>query len=234
MSARTRLFSAFFTVGGWTLISRVTGFVRDIMIAAFLGAGPVAEAFLIAFALPNMFRRFFAEGAFNMAFVPMFSKRLEAGEGASEFARDALSGLMSVLIVLTLLAQVFMPWLVLAMASGFHDDTRFVLAVGFGRIAFPYILFISMAALLSGALNAMGRFWVAAAAPVSLNLLFIASLATASVLGWDVGTALVWSVPIAGMLQLVLVWLAADRAGLRLWPRRPVLTPELKRLAVIA
>ncbi len=234
MSRPIRLISGFFTVGGWTLLSRVMGFARDIMIAAFLGAGPVAEAFLIAFSLPNMFRRFFAEGAFNMAFVPMFSKKLEAGEDAGEFARDALSGLMTILLVLTLLAQLFMPWLVLAMASGFTQDNRFDLAVHFGRIAFPYILFISLAALISGALNAMGRFWVAAAAPVLLNVLFIAGMGLAALLGWDIGTTLVWTVPLAGIAQLALVWWAAAREGLVLRPRRPRLTPELKRLATIA
>ncbi|NOX74145.1 MAG: murein biosynthesis integral membrane protein MurJ, partial [Alphaproteobacteria bacterium] len=229
-----RLIAGFFTVGGWTLISRVAGFVRDIMIAAFLGAGPVAEAFLIAFSLPNMFRRFFAEGAFNMAFVPMFAKKLEGGEEAQDFARDALSGLMVLLIVLTLLAQVFMPWLVLAMASGFAGDTRFDLAVDFGRIAFPYILFISLAALISGALNAMGRFWVAAAVPVALNVLFIAAMILAARFGWNMGRTLAWTVPVAGVAQLALVWIAASREGLRLWPRWPRMTPELKRLAVIA
>jgi len=234
MSRPIRLLSGFFTVGGWTLISRIMGFARDIMIAAFLGAGPVAEAFLIAFSLPNMFRRFFAEGAFNMAFVPMFSKKLEAGEKADEFARDALSGLLAVLIVLTLLAQIFMPWLVLAMASGFAGDSRFDLAVAFGRITFPYILFISMAALISGALNALGRFWVAAAAPVALNVLFVAAMLAGDFMGWNVGKTLVWTVPVAGIAQLALVWRAAAREGLRLWPRRPRLTPELRRLAVIA
>lgn len=234
MTRPIRLIAGFFTVGGWTLLSRIAGFVRDIMIAAFLGAGPVAEAFLIAFSLPNMFRRFFAEGAFNTAFVPMFSKKLEAGEDANDFARDALSGLLTILIVLTLLAQVFMPWLVLAMASGFASDARFDLAVDFGRIAFPYILFISLAALISGALNAMGRFWVAAAVPVALNVLFISGMVLAAQFDWDMGRTLIWTVPIAGVAQLVLVWIAAAREGLRLWPRWPRLTPELKRLAVIA
>lgn len=234
MTRPIRLIAGFFTVGGWTLISRVAGFVRDIMIAGFLGAGPVAEAFLIAFSLPNMFRRFFAEGAFNTAFVPMFSKKLEAGEDANDFARDALSGLLTLLIVLTLLAQVFMPWLVLAMASGFASDARFDLAVDFGRIAFPYILFISMAALISGALNAMGRFWVAAAVPVALNVLFISGMVLAAQFGWDMGRTLIWTVPIAGIAQLALVWFAAAREGLRLWPRWPRMTPELKRLAIIA
>lgn len=234
MSKPIRLVAGFFTVGGWTLISRVMGFARDILIAAFLGAGPVAEAFLIAFSLPNMFRRFFAEGAFNMAFVPMFSKKLEGGDDAQDFAQDALSGLAAILIVFTLIAQLFMPWLVLAMAGGFASDDRFLLAVDFGRVAFPYILFISLAALLSGALNAMGRFVAAAAAPVLLNVLFIASMMAAYYLGYDIGTALIWAVPFAGIAQLALVWIAADRAGLRLIPRLPRLTPDLKRLAVIA
>ncbi len=229
-----RLMAGFFTVGVWTLASRLLGFVRDIAIAAFLGAGPVAEAFLVAFSLPNMFRRFFAEGAFNMAFVPMFSKKVEAGEDALTFARDAFTGLATVLIAFTLMAMVAMPWLVLAMASGFLADERFDMAVTFGRIAFPYILFISLAALLSGVLNATGRFVAAAAAPVLLNVLFIAALLLGHALGWSVGLTLAWTVPVAGIAQLALVWVAASRAGFRLVPRRPRLTPELKRLAVIA
>lgn len=231
---RIRLIAGFFTVGGWTMLSRIAGFARDIMIAAMLGAGPVAEAFLIAFSLPNMFRRFFAEGAFNMAFVPMFSKKVEAGEDAESFARDAFAGLMTILVALTLLAQLFMPWLVLAMASGFLADDRYELAVSFGRIAFPYILFISLAALISGALNALGRFWVAAAVPVMLNVLFISGMAAAMLLEWDIGLTLAWTVPVAGIAQLALVWWAASRAGLNLRPRLPRMTPELKRLAIIA
>ena len=229
-----RLVSGFLTVGVWTLVSRLLGFARDMMIAAFLGTGPVAEAFLIAFSLPNMFRRFFAEGAFNMAFVPMFSKKLEAGEDAEGFARDAFAGLAAVLIVFSVIALFAMPWLVLAMASGFAGDERFDLAVGFGRIAFPYILFISLAALLSGVLNAAGRFMAAAAAPVLLNVLFISAMILATKAGWPVGDALAWTVPVAGLAQLTLVWLAAKRAGFNLKPRRPRMTPELKRLALIA
>ncbi|SPJ26237.1 murein biosynthesis integral membrane protein MurJ [Palleronia abyssalis] len=229
-----RLIKGFLTVGIWTLASRVLGFARDIMIAAFLGAGPVAEAFLVAFALPNMFRRFFAEGAFNMAFVPMFSKRVESGEGAEEFARDAFAGLATVLIVFTLLAQLAMPALVFAMASGFVEDNRFDLAVVFGQICFPYILLISLAALLSGVLNATGRFAAAAAAPVFLNIVLVGALILGDRLGWAPGLTLSWSVPIAGILQLFIVWMAAHRAGYTLIPRRPRLTPEMKRLAYIA
>ena len=232
--ARSKLMRGFLTVGGWTLASRVLGFVRDVLIAAALGAGPVAEAFLIAFSLPNMFRRFFAEGTLNPAFVPMFSKKLESGDGAEEFARDALSGLGFFLILFTLVAQLAMPLLVLAMASGFAEDERFQLTVLFGRIAFPYILFIALAALLSGVLNATGRFMAAAAAPVLLNVLFISAISLASWLGWDVGLTLIWTVPIAGIAQMSLVWIAASRAGFNLAPRRPRMTPELKRLAVIA
>ena len=229
-----RLISGFLTVGLWTFLSRILGFVRDILIAAFLGSGPVAEAFLIAFSLPNMFRRFFAEGAFNMAFVPMFAKRVEAGENAREFAEDAFAGLAGVLIVFTLAGLAFMPWLVLLMASGFAGDERFDLAVFYGRIAFPYILFISLAALLSGVLNATGRFTAAAAAPLVLNALFIGAMMLGHRQGWPVGDTLAWTVPVAGVAQFALLWVAAARAGFRLTLRWPKLTPELRRLAIIA
>jgi len=243
-----RLVSGFVTVGFWTLMSRILGFLRDILIAAFMGAGPVAEAFLVAFSLPNMFRRFFAEGAFNTAFVPLFSKKFEAGEDPQRFAQDAFSGLATILIVLTLLAQVFMPWLVLAMAAGFAGNERLPLAVGFGRIAFAYILFISLAALLSGVLNATGRFAAAAAAPLLLNIVLIAAILLAEMTGAEGmavagagqpeglahGTFLVWGVLVAGVAQLGLVWVAAARAGFRLTLRLPRLTPDMKRLAVIA
>lgn len=229
-----RLVSGFLTVGGWTLASRLLGFARDVMIAAALGTGPVAQAFIVAFSLPNMFRRFFAEGAFNTAFVPIFSKKLEADEDPINFARDAASALASLLILVTLIAQLAMPWLVLAMASGFAGDERYDLSVTFGRIAFPYILFISLAALCSGVLNAAGRFSAAAAAPVLLNILFIGTLTLSPILGWDPGPALVWTVPVAGAAQLALVWIAAHRAGISIIPRMPRLTPDIKRLAAIA
>ncbi len=234
MSKPTRLLRNFATVGSWTMISRVLGFVREMMFAAFLGTGPVIEAFLIAFSLPNMFRRLFAEAAFNMAFVPMFSKKVERDDGALEFARDALTGMASILVVLTIIAQIFTPALVYLMASGFAGDARFDLAVLYGRIAFPYIMFISLAALLSGVLNAVGRFSAAAAAPVLLNVIFVAALTGAYYLGADMGLILAWAVPVAGVAQLALVWVAAARAGYPVVPRRPRMTPELKRLAIIA
>lgn len=229
-----RLVRGFLTVGLWTLLSRVLGFVRDVMIAAYLGTGPVAEAFLVAFSLPNMFRRFFAEGAFNMAFIPMFSKKVEADENPKAFAREAFAGLATVLIIFTVIAMAAMPWLVLAMASGFRGDERFDLAVSYGRIAFPYILFISLAALLSGVLNAVGRFAAAAAAPVLLNILFVAALVLGGMMNWHVGLTLAWAVPVAGVAQLALLWVAASRAGFRIPLVRPRLSPDLRKLARIA
>ncbi|WP_146345954.1 murein biosynthesis integral membrane protein MurJ [Falsiphaeobacter marinintestinus] len=229
-----RLMSGFFTVGVWTLASRVLGFVRDAMILAFLGTGPLYEAYVVAFRLPNMFRRFFAEGAFNMAFVPMFSKKLESDDAPREFAEQAFSGLASVLIVLTLVAQVAMPWLVYGLASGFAGQDQFDLSVEFGRIAFPYILFISLAALLSGVLNATGRFAAAAAAPVLLNVILVTAMAIAAMMGKDVARALIWMIPLAGVAQLALVWFAAKRAGFPLYLRRPRWTPEMARLVAIA
>ncbi len=138
-----RLMRGFLTVGAWTLLSRIAGFARDVQTANFLGTGPVAEAFLVAFSLPNMFRRFFAEGAFNAAFVPLFSKKLEAGEDAREFAEDAFTGPALVVALFSVVAMIGMRWLVLAMASGFAGDQRLELAIEYGNICFPYIFFIN-------------------------------------------------------------------------------------------
>ena len=229
-----RLISGFLTVGAWTMLSRILGFVRDAMILAYLGTGPYYQAYVVAFRLPNMFRRFFAEGAFNMAFVPMFSKKVETGEDARAFAEEALSALTTVLIVLTLLAQLAMPWLILGLASGFAGQEEFALSVDFGRIAFPYVLFISLAALFSGLLNATGRFAAAAAAPVLLNVMLVVAMATAAAVGGDVARALIWAIPVAGVAQLALVWGAARQAGFGLRLRWPRFSPEMGKLLRIA
>ena len=236
-----RLVRGFLTVGSWTFASRLFGFIRDMMIAAFLGSGPVAEAFLVAFSLPNMFRRFFAEGAFNMAFVPMFSKKLTGEKGAEgsreeaeAFASDAFSVLGAALIVFTIIGTIAMPVLVWAMASGFAGDARFDMAVDFGRIAFSYILFISLVALLSGVLNSFGSFTEASFVPVLMNIMFIVAMFVASKLGWDMGLTLAWTVPVTGIAQLAFTWFAARRLGFRLTPHWPKMTPDLKRLLIIA
>lgn len=229
-----RLIRGFLTVGFWTLVSRIAGFARDVLTANYLGTGIVAQAFLVAFTLPNMFRRFFAEGAFNTAFVPLFSKKLEAGEDARRFAEDAFTGLFLVTLAVTALAMVAMPWLVLAMASGFAGSERFDLAVEYGRICFPYILLISLTALLSGLLNAGGRFIAAAAAPVLLNAIFITAMVVAHRLGWDMGLTMAWATPLTGLAQLALVWIAAARMGFPLRLRRPRMTADLRHLLAIA
>ena len=229
-----RLMRGFLTVGGWTLMSRVLGFVRDALIAAYLGAGPAAEAFVVAFSLPNMFRRFFAEGTLNVAFVPMFSKKVEAGDDARGFAEDTLSALAGILVAFTLLSMIFMPVMVSAMAAGFIGDSRFDLAIHYGRITFPYVLFISLGALFSGILNATGRFAAAAAAPVMLNVILSLAMVGAHFMGFDVASALVWAVPVAGAAQLSIVWIAAHKAGFSIRPRLPRLTPEMKKLLILA
>jgi putative peptidoglycan lipid II flippase len=218
--------SSFLTVGFWTLASRLLGFVREIMILSLIGPGPLMDAFVAAFRLPNMFRRFFAEGAFNAAFVPMFSARLEGGEDAAGFGQRALSWLALVTLGLTALAMIFMPALVWATAGGF-DAERFDLAVGFGRVVFPYIFFMSLSALFSGILNATGRFAAAAAAPVLLNILVIGAMAVAHATGGSVIDWLVWAVPVAGVAQLVLTQTAAARAGFTLIPTLPRWTPDM-------
>ena len=228
------LIRSILTVGGWTLLSRGAGFARDMMLAAYLGAGPVADAFNVAFSLPNMFRRFFAEGAFNMAFVPMYAKKLEAGEDANGFARDAFNGMAAILMVFSVLGTLAMPWLVYAMASGFAGDARYELAVLYGQIGFCYIMFISLVALLSGVLNAHGHFTEAGFVPVLMNLIFIAAMLLASQTGWDMGMTLAWTVPVTGIAQLGFTWIAARKLGFSFTPRWPKITPELKRLAYIA
>ncbi|MEO1458407.1 MAG: murein biosynthesis integral membrane protein MurJ [Pseudomonadota bacterium] len=229
---------AFATVGGWTMASRILGFARDILIAALVGAGPVAEAFFVAFRLPNLFRRFFAEGAFNTAFIPLFAKRLE-GEGpeaAGRFAGEAGSALLAALLVLTALAQLAMPAFVWALASGLEPGT-FDLAVLFSRICFPYILFISLAALCSGVLNAFGRFAAAAAAPVLLNVILIGAMTLGWSAGWmegaDAGLVLSWAAFAGGIAQLALVGLAMRRLGMGVRLSTPRLTPGVRRLLTL-
>ncbi|GGH35614.1 putative peptidoglycan lipid II flippase [Cribrihabitans marinus] len=229
-----RLLSGFFTVGFWTLASRILGFAREILLTAYIGPGPVMDAFVAAFRLPNLFRRFFAEGAFNAAFVPMFSKRLEGGEDAHGLAQEAFSLLGAVVLGLVALGMIFMPVLVWATAAGFAGDGRFDMAVGYGRIVFPYILFMSLAALFSGILNATGRFAAAAAAPVLLNVFACGAMIAGAIVGGAVIDWLVWVIPVAGIAQLALVWVAAERAGFRLRPGLPRVTPRMRHLVRVA
>ena len=230
-----QLFRNFLTVGAFTALSRVLGFTRDILIAAILGAGPVADAFFVAFKLPNLFRRLFAEGAFNSAFVPLFARaRAEDGaEGGEAFASSVLSWLTVILLVVTVLAEILAPLLVMAMAPGFADDPAGDLTVTFTRICFPYLAAMSLVAFLSGILNTLDRFAVAAFAPVLLNIVLISALMGASWYALPAETAgFVLSIGVcaAGVVQAVLLFVAVRRAGVRLSLPRPRKSDRLKRL----
>ncbi len=227
------LMRAIATVGGFTMVSRVLGFARDILIAAMVGPGLVADAFFIAFKIPNLFRRLFAEGAFNAGFVPIFSRLADAEgrDAARAFAAESLAVLVAVLVVLVAVFEIAMPWLMVGLAPGFvGSPDQFDLAVTLTRITFPYLLFISVVSLLGGVLNSVGKFAAVAATPILLNLALIGALIGLAGVLPTAGHALAWGVAGAGALQLIWLGVATARAGfgLRLgWPR---LTPRVREL----
>lgn len=223
------------TVGGWTMVSRVLGFVRDAMMAAVLGAGPAAEAFVVAFRLPNLFRRLFAEGALNAALVPIYAKRLEQDgkESAVRFGGEAAVLLILAMLALTLLAMAFMPVVILILAPGFSEDGEtFHLAVALSTITFPYLTFMALSALLSGMLNTVGRFGAAAAAPVLLNVVLIGAmgLSLAGLVPMLPAMALSWGVFIAGIVQFAVIAWECRRMGILMHLPRPRLSPDIKAL----
>ncbi len=229
------------TVGGLTMISRVLGFVRDQLIAYMIGTGPVAEAFAVAQRFPNLFRALFAEGAFNSAFVPQFAGVVE-GQGpaaAHRFAIEVYSVLLGWLVFFTIIAMLAMPLIMVVIAPGFVGDKEtFDLAVDLTRIAFPYLLFMSLTALQSGVLNSLNRFTAAAAAPILLNLALIGSNLVALALGTGntpaTGHILAWGIFVAGLLQFMLLAVACRRAGMPLVPRWPRMTPGVKRVILLS
>jgi putative peptidoglycan lipid II flippase len=235
------IYRSFATVSGFTAVSRVLGFVRDMLTALVLGTGPAADAFFVAFRLPNLFRSLFAEGAFNSAFVPLFSKNLaaEGKSAARHFAEEALSVLLTTLLIATLIAEIAMPWLIMLIAPGFQQNPeKFELAVLLTRITFPYLLCMSLTALTAGILNALGKFAAAAAAPIILNLVLGASMIIAASLGLynrpEAAMIIAWAVSIAGFAQLAFLTIAARRQGMDLGFRWPRLTPSVRRLFWLA
>ena len=219
-----------FTVGGFTLLSRLTGFARDIVLAAILGAGPIADAFFVALRLPNHFRAIFAEGAFNSAFLPTYARiRQQDGADPSKLFADRIFTLLFIIqAVLLAVALIFMPAVISVLAPGFaQDGERFKLAVELTRITFPYLLLVSLVTLYGGILNALGRFASAAAAPILLNLSMIVTLALAFFFP-TAGHAAAWGVLIAGCLEVLLLATDASRQGALPAFRWPRLDAEVK------
>jgi putative peptidoglycan lipid II flippase len=218
------------TVGSFTMVSRVFGFVRDILTAAILGAGPVADAFFVAQRLPNLFRSLFAEGAFNAAFVPLASRALSEGgkRALNRFSEEAFAVLFAALLVFVILGEIFMPWVMRAIAPGFEaEPEKFALVVALTRITFPYLLFISLVALQGGLLNTVDRFAAAAATPVLLNFFLITALLLMARYHWADGRALAWAITGAGIAQFVWLMASCHHAGVGLRLRRPRLTPAV-------
>ena len=235
------------TIGGLTAISRVFGFVRDMLLARVLGAGLVADAFQLAFTLPNTFRRLFAEGAFSVAFVPMYSRALHGAgdlgageEAANKFANDVLSVFVWILLIFSALAMVFMPAIVWALASEYEKvPGKFDLTVFLSRVTFPYLGFISLMAMLAGVLNARSKFGPAAFAPVLLNIFLITAILTGNYLrgtsGNDtvIGLSLAIAVALSGIGQFAYLWWETRKAGVRLKLSLPKFTPEVKKLGTL-
>jgi putative peptidoglycan lipid II flippase len=224
------------TIGGLTMVSRVLGFARDMIGSRVLGASHANDAFNLAFLLPNIFRRLFAEGAFSSGFVPLFSRRLAAGghEDAQAFSNEILAVFMPALLAVTVIFEIFMPGILAVVAAGYKDTPgKFELAVHLTMWTFPYLLFISLVALLAGVLNSLTRFAVAAFAPALLNIALIVALVAAP--PDDIATVryMAIAVLLGGIAQFALCWVAVRRAGIKLHFGRPRMTPAVRELVLL-
>jgi putative peptidoglycan lipid II flippase len=197
------------TFSFFTIISRLLGYLRDILIAVFLGTGPIADAFFVAFRIPNTFRRLFAEGTFNAAFVPSYASELSQGKDRSEkFATNVFNLLIMILLFIVLIVEIFMPIFVFLIAPGFDgDDSKMELAINLTRITFPFLLFISLASFLSAILNSHNRFAVASASPIILNLMLIGVLFYGKFLNDQLVYYLSFAVTISGIIQLIFLYI---------------------------
>lgn len=230
------LFRSAATIGFFTLLSRILGFVRDICIARFLGASAVTDAFFVAFKLPNFMRRLFAEGAFNSAFVPLYAGTLttDGKEAAQRLAGETLAVLTCLLLVLVAVMVAFMPQVMFVLAPGFSDDpAKFELAVTLTRITMPYLLFISLVSLLGGVLNSIGKFAAVAASPILLNIALITSILALRDQFPTPAHALSWGVFAAGVLQLGWLVYFCKRYGVLPPLCRPALTARVKKLLTL-
>jgi len=226
------MFRSLLSVGGFTLISRASGFLRDIVMAYVLGAGPLSDAFLVALRLPNHFRTIFAEGAYNAAFVPLYSKlRGKGGEASGVFSRNMLGWQIAIQLGLLAVSLAIMPWIVAALAPGFTArPEQMALAVDLTRITFSYLLCVAVVTHLGGMLNAEGKFWAAAAAPVCLNVAMAAML-TVAFLFPSAAHAAAWGVFAGGVGEVVLLVGVARAAGLPVVPLWPALTEDVRIFA---
>ena len=221
------------TVGSLTMVSRVFGFARDILIASSLGASLAADVFFVALKFPNLFRRLFAEGAFNMAFVPIFAGLLEEkGEvAARKFADQSLAVLLWSLLGFIVIIEVSMPWVMLVFAPGFKENpAKFGLAIELTRITFPYLLFISLVSLMAGVLNSLGRFAAAAATPILLNICLIGAVLGLTRFTQSPAHALAWGVFVGGIVQLLWLTVQCRRAGMVFKVPLPRLTVDVRLL----
>lgn len=233
------MLKSIFSVSVMTLLSRILGFVRDVLMAGIFGAGALSDAFFVAFRLPNMFRSLLAEGAFNNAFVPLFSKKIQQDgmEDAKIFAGQVLTLMMVIATVLSVVFIWQMPAVIGVLASGYVDTPQFPIVVQAGRILFPYLIFVMVMAQLAGMLNSVQKFWGAAFAPVLFNGVFVAVLV---VLGYilDLGVSpttthlfiLTYGVLLAGVVQLLWIGFYAHGVGILPRPQIPQMTAPLKRL----
>src|SRR5438270_3208652 len=217
------------TIGGLTLVSRIAGFAREMLMSRILGAGVFTDAFYVAFRLPNTFRRLFGEGAFSAGFVPLYSQRLQSGGEADAklFSEEVLAVFLPTLVVFTVIFEIAMPPFIWAI-TGWHGNQ---LAFGtlLTRITFPYLLLISLVSLFSGILNSIARFTAAAFAPALLNVAMLSALLIFRQGGAVTATAVATGVTVGGVLQLVLLIAACKRAGIVLKLRRPRLTPGVRQ-----
>jgi putative peptidoglycan lipid II flippase len=231
----------FMTVGGATLGSRFFGFAREMLMAAALGTGPMADAFYAAFRFPNLFRRLFAEGAFNAAFVPLFAKEIEGGgkDAAKRFSEEVFGVLFTVLLLITIAMELAMPLIVRTIiAPGFEAGSeKYEVTVKLAIVMFPYLMCMSLTAMLSGMLNSLHHYFAAAVAPIFLNVMMIGALGYGLWTGADpLATAwyLSWGVLVAGLLQMAVLYVGVRTAGMSIGFRRPRMTPNVKRLLVLA
>ncbi|MFC1659426.1 murein biosynthesis integral membrane protein MurJ [Pseudomonadota bacterium] len=226
-----QIFKSAFVIGFFTLISRILGFIRDILIAKFIGAGLVSDAFFAAFKIPNFFRKIFAEGAFNSAFIPLFSESLvdKKSEPAKTFAINLFSLLLYILLILVLIMELFMPTVIKIFIPGFIGNSeKFNLTVQLARITFPYLLFISLVSLFSGILNSLNKFAAVSATPIILNVTFIFFILFLRDFGVTFAYTISYAVFVGGLLQLLWIFIFSVKSGYLLYPKIPKITKKTK------